>query len=201
MTRTARPSLANAFAPNASVPAAHRAPDRVAGLIGLLPPRPAPDPAQDLAPATSTLDSAGTTADAEPAPNPALDPPVPVRAADGDPSRIRNVAFYLPPDLLERLRRTAQSRQLTYADLLVEAAGAHLDAVAADLAAAQPVTPAGGMPGRARRRTGPSGIQRQIRLDGHQLAWLDEHVTRLHAPSRNALVVALLTAHLNGASS
>ena len=43
-----------------------------------------------------------------------------------DLPRVRNVAVYLPVELLERFRRTARSREMTYADLLVEAAAAHL---------------------------------------------------------------------------
>jgi len=43
-----------------------------------------------------------------------------------DLPRVRNVAVYLPVELLERFRRTARSREMTYADLLVEAAPAHL---------------------------------------------------------------------------
>jgi len=86
------------------------------------------------------------------------------------------VAVYLPMGLLDRFRRTARSREMTYSELLVEAAAA-----------------------RTGRRTVEPGVQVQVRLDGHQVAWLDEQVARLGAPSRTSLVVALLSAHLGTA--
>lgn len=115
-----------------------------------------------------------------------------------DLDRVRNVAVYLPVDLLDRLRRTRQSRELTYADLLVEAAAAHLDGLEAVFAGAGPSPGTSGMPTRSRprRRVAEPGVQVQVRLDGHQLVWLDDQVQRLRAPSRTALVVALLQAHV-----
>lgn len=113
-----------------------------------------------------------------------------------DLARVRNVAVYLPVALLERLKRTRRSRELTYADLLVEAAAAHLD----DLGTAfhDDAGPAlsGSMPVRSRRPQPDPGVQVQVRLDGFQVAWLDEQVGRLGAPSRTALVARLLGAHL-----
>jgi len=52
------------------------------------------------------------------------------------------------------------------------------------------------MPIRARRHHPDPGVQVQIRLDGRQVTWLDEQAERLGAPSRTALVAALLRAHL-----
>jgi len=116
-----------------------------------------------------------------------------------DLERVRNVAVYLPVDLLDRLKRTRLSRELTYADLLVEAAAAHLDGLETVFANGGPSPGATGMPvrSRPRRRVTEPGVQVQIRLDGHQLLWLDEQVQRLRAPSRTAVVVALLQAHLS----
>ena len=116
--------------------------------------------------------------------------------SESDLDRVRNVAVYLPMDLLDRLKRTRRSRELTYSDLLAEAAAAHLSDVASTFR-----TPSGrvgdGMPSRPRGRRLPEpGVQVQIRLDGHQLQWLDAQASRLGAPSRTALVVALLQAHL-----
>lgn len=115
----------------------------------------------------------------------------------GDLAQVRNVAVYLPVALLERLKRTRRSRELTYADLLVEAAAAHLadldeSAFRGDIGP----TASGGMPVRSRRRQPEPGVQVQVRLDGFQVSWLDEQVSRLGAPSRTALVARLLEAHL-----
>lgn len=119
-------------------------------------------------------------------------------SSDKDLERVRNVAVYLPVDLLDRLKRTRHSRELTYADLLVEAAAAHLEGLEALFVSTGPSSGPSGMPARSRprRRVVEPGVQVQIRLDGHQLLWLDEQVQRLRAPSRTALVVALLQAHV-----
>jgi hypothetical protein len=110
---------------------------------------------------------------------------------------VRNVAVYLPVDLLERLKRTRRSRELTYADLLVEAAAAHLDDLEAVFHTQPPQPSPSGMPVRSRRRAPEPSVQVQLRLDGYQLAWLEEQARRLGAPSRSALVVGLLQAHLS----
>lgn len=196
MSRVARTSLAATFAPASTSPARPAPPDRAGALAGLLPERPQPaavgldrrpqHPA-DTGGAVDTDDAVDIGSRG-----------VPDR--DGttprDLDRVRNVAIYLPLDLLERLRATARSREMTYAEVLSEAAGAHLEAVAGTLTPQPPPAPSGGMPTRARRRTVEPGVQRQLRLDGHQLAWLDAQAKRLQAPSRNALVVSLLRAHL-----
>lgn len=125
--------------------------------------------------------------------------PVPVGPAEAaDLERVRNVAVYLPVDLLDPLKRTRLSRELTYADLLVEAAAAHMDGLDAAFEGGGPSPAMSGMPTRSRprRRIAEPGVQVQIRLDGHQLSWLDEQVRRLRAPSRTSVVVALLQAHL-----
>lgn len=200
--RPARRSLAGAFRPGA--PASE---DRAVGLVGLLPPRDAAPTGRSVPrvnnaePVDASDAPVGGTSRAHHAPdlagdlvNPGsdLEPPAPA-------SRVRNVAIYLPLDLLRRLRVTARSRELTYADVLVEAASAHLDEVAPRLAPAPPPARDGGMPSRAPRRAPAPGVQVQFRLDGHQVAWLDEQAARFGASSRTALVAALLSAHLGSA--
>ncbi len=108
------------------------------------------------------------------------------------------MAVYLPVELLERLRRTARSRELTYSDLLVEAADAHLEEARANFASPTVRRKVSGMPSRQSRRIREPGVQVQLRLDGHQVRWLEEQVAALGAPTRTALVVALLRAHLGG---
>lgn len=195
--RPVRRSLAGAFTP-AAAPR-----DRAAGLGGLLPPKPDPDtsPAERMTPLTAVTDDGLDRLPAE----------QPVRVGEGEEEhssaaeplaggselddRVRNVAVYLPVDLLDRLKRTRRSRELTYSDLLVEAAAAHLGDVEPAFRAAPPRA-VSGMPSRVRRGLSGPGVQVQIRLDGHQLRWLDQQVARLGAPSRTALVFALFERHL-----
>lgn len=108
---------------------------------------------------------------------------------------VRSVAVYLPPPLLARLRHVARTEELTYADVLVRAAGNHIDTIATRFNPA-PATVNPGMPARNRPCRPTPGIQTQLRLDGHQIAWLDDAAQRVRAPSRTALVVALLDAEL-----
>ncbi len=201
--RPARRSLAESFRPAATTP------DRAANLEGLLPPRATEHEPPIAAPPESALvivrdqsparaQRRGVSVDG-PAVNSgpgARERRVPDPAAD----TVRNVAVYLPLPLLERLRQTSRSRELTYADLLVEAAAAHLkDLTTATFVIATSPPAGSGMPARARRRRPDPGVQVQIRLDRRQVTWLDEQAERLGAPSRTALVVSLLRAHL-GAS-
>lgn len=171
-------------------------------MSGLLPPR--LSKTEDSAALTGGAAAVPATGNAHPA-SPRLVPSAPsaeleLADADADADRVRNVAVYLPVELLERLRRTARSREITYADLLVEAASAHLDEVESALAPVSSRAAGTGMPSRTRRAPRP-GVQVQIRLDGHQVTWLDNQVARLGAPSRTALVVALLNLHLDARGS
>lgn len=178
-TTTTRRSLATAFAP---------APPegRSARLMEALPPRPQIDP----------LDAS------EPPAPPAAPPRSPLSPPDTYPDHlttaddvVRSVAVYLPPPLLARLRHVARAEELTYADVLVRAAGNHLDTIATRFS--PPPLPANpGMPARNRPCRPTPGIQTQLRLDGHQIAWLDAAAQRVRAPSRTALVAALLDAEL-----
>ena len=198
-TRPARKSLAAAFASGAST-------DRSHGLQGLLPPRPGaaiaesadvPTPPRSAVRAVQSVAEADGIAPAASVPLPQEVHPDGGAAAGSAADVVRSVAVYLPIEVLERLRTTARSREMTYAELLVEAAAAHLDAAAGSFVSAPPVTT--GMPSRTARRRCDPGVQVQLRLDGHQVFWLDRQADRLGAPSRTALVVALLRQHL-GAS-
>lgn len=195
-TRPARRSLSNAFTPS---------PGRASGLEGLLPARPSGSTADAPAALTAVPDETavqpGQERKAAPASRNASRGPSPGAAASEgrtpqEPARVRNVAIYLPLELLERLKRTRRSRELTYADLLVEAAAAHFDSLESAFRVNSPPAASGGMPVRSRRRQPEPGVQVQIRLDGYQVAWLDDQVRRWAAPSRTALVVKLLEAHL-----
>lgn len=186
MSRPARQSLARSFAATAT------APDRAAGLQGLLPARPAapegPAASRDLSVVPDQSEPARLTESVAPAP---------VRTSPGSAADVvRSVAVYLPVDLLERLRTTTRSRQMTYAELLVEAAAAHLEGLSQSFQTPRPATRPSGMPARPNQGTRQPGVQVQLRLDGHQVAWLDDQAARLGASSRTALVVALLRPHL-----
>ncbi len=203
----ARRSLAGSF----RIGATEAPPTRASALVGLLPPRPVKEREHDraesrqeqreLPPEPSTLRPVAPPTDEVPT-SPQQEEQ---RSADGDGAglpdeAVRGVAVYLPVELLERLRRTARSRDLTYSDLLVEAADAHLEEARASFANPT-VRKMSGMPARQSRRTREPGVQVQLRLDGHQVRWLEEQVAALAAPSRTALVVALLRAHLGGTSA
>jgi hypothetical protein len=124
------------------------------------------------------------------------DPQQQVPAQGSADDVVRGVAVYLPPPLLARLKHIAHEQQVTYADVLVQAAHGHGHALAGRFVPTQPPAAAGGMPGRTRTvRTG-GGVQVQLRLDGHQIAWLDLTVRQTGAPSRSALVAVLLDAAL-----
>jgi hypothetical protein len=206
-TRPPRRSLAGAFRPTSGP-----GEDRAVALVGLLPPReptrPQPPLGQDEPQeggSNANIRSAGSLADQERPSAEQVDGGAKPQSGGGagtPADKVRNVAIYLPLELLRKLRETARSRELTYADLLVEAASAHLDSVASRLTPPSPTTPpGGGMPSRATRRAPAPGVQVQFRLDGHQVAWLDEQAASLGAPSRTALVSALLRAHLGVACS
>ena len=208
-TRPARRSLAKAFQP---VTPAH---DRAESLTGLLPPRPGEDQSPGPVPAPATTRGPESSPELVPD-SPAAREPGVLRRPSGTirPSRrsrpqrddppeldldlVRNVAVYLPLGLLDRIRRTARSRELTYAELVVEASAAHLSEVAARFGPDREESGGVGMPARRTRQRAEPGVQAQIRLDGHQVAWLDRQVEHLGAPSRSALVAALLDIHLGG---
>ena len=206
-SRPARRSLAEAFQPAVALSS-----DRAGSLGGLLPPRTAEDP-PPLPPAAGQESSLAVVRDGPKEPGARSSPPSgdasasrrqskrpPPALLELDLDLVRNVAVYLPLDLLDRFRRTARSRELTYADLVVEATAAHLDEVQGCFAPAEGSREGGdGMPTRPPRRRAEPAVQVQVRLDGHQVAWLDGQAERFGAPSRSALVGALLQAHLGAA--
>ena len=205
VSRPPRTSLADSFT---APPAA--APDRTAGLTGVLPPRPAVPPA--AAAPVSAEPAAGegqgqvslpegrdgaprrTARPRSSRPVQAV-PDLPADAAD-DPDRVRNVQMYLPVEVAERLREMSRARDLTYGELLVEAGRAHHEDLPGDLRAAEPPAgPPGTMPGRVVRHA-KARVPAQVRLSGRQLAFLDEQARTLGAESRNAVIVALLARHV-----
>lgn len=198
--RPARRSMASAFAPEPP------SGDRSAQLKGVLPPRnsrparPTTEPGEEVTETSPhrARDGARVDPPSDQPPSVKSEPSAPIVAADV----VRGVVVYLPVDLMEKLRMTGRSRELTYAELLVEAAAAHLDDVAAVLAPARLADPSGAaMPGRATPPRKEPGVQVALRLNGHQVAWLDAAASRLGAASRTALVVALFRAHLTTAKS
>ena len=110
------------------------------------------------------------------------------------PGTVHNVAVYLPVALRNEVRERARQRGLTITDLVEEAFAQHGSNY--HELTAQPVHRPGSMPTRAGARRGHGTIQIQLRLDDRQHEWLDTQVQRHGAPSRSALVSAVLSRHL-----
>ena len=110
------------------------------------------------------------------------------------PGTVHNVAVYLPVALRNEVRERARQRGLTITDLVEEAFAQHGSNY--HELTAQPVHRPGSMPSRANARRGHGTIQIQLRLDDRQHEWLDTQVQRHGAPSRSALVSAVLSRHL-----
>jgi hypothetical protein len=194
-----RPNLADAF----NKPRV----DRAAALTGLLP---APRPARPAAPAepTDLAPERDTTPDERaPAPAAATSRPVAVtsrpRAAtekqrvSEQANIVTNVAVYLEPDLLELAKERRRSTGVSYDQLVGDAFAAIADdRLAAAFRPDPGVTSTSGMPTRQRRVRGTAGIQIQLRLDTNQRAWIDQKQHDVAAPSRSALVAAVLRLHL-----
>jgi len=81
---------------------------------------------------------------------------------------------------------------MTYAEVLVEAASAHLADLPPPFETAPPASVGDADSGGS--SSPRAGAQVQLWLDGRQLRLLDDQVTRLQAPSYTALVLALLRA-------
>lgn len=115
----------------------------------------------------------------------------PGAAAD---TRIRAVTVYLPIPLHAAVLDTTHRRGLSITALTYEAFTAH----GANFHALTPTPQPGAMPTRTpQRRRGLGTVQVQLRLSNEQVAWLDNHVASHGAPSRSALVTAVLSKHLN----
>jgi hypothetical protein len=118
------------------------------------------------------------------------------KASELVPGALRNVGVYLPPALLAQVKDAVYQERTTYAELLVDAFEAVDDKQIANEFTSETTLTRSGMPRRAPRKRGEAGIQIQLRLDGLQVAWLDEKVTEFDAPSRSALVSAVFKLHI-----
>lgn len=177
MSTARHPSLESAFA----------APPRGSALAGILAPRDRTT-GTTLEPAVAPEVPSPTDVAGAPRPRPTR------RSSAARPARAgtRNVAAYLPPATLQAAGEWTRTNDQTYADLLVKA----FDEVAPDVLrrafVPRSTSTSAGMPRRAVVPRGATGIQRQVRLDDAQLAWLDQQVVDLGAPSRSALIAAVV---------
>ena len=89
------------------------------------------------------------------------------------------------------MRQVTRRRDITLTELVLDAFEAH----GSDWNSLTTTTQTSGPPRRARRR-GKDTTQVQLRLDAAQERWLQEQVNTGHAPSRSALVTAVLTRYL-----
>lgn len=192
-----RPNLAEAF----NKPRV----DRAAGLTGLLP---AARPQRTAAPAapreTSDDNAPGGEAPTIAAPSdgpvavaPRQRPAVVKQRVSQQANIVNNVAVYLEPDLLDLVRQQRRLTDASYDQLVSDAFTAVSDDQLVRAFRPEPgITGLSGMPTRQRRVRGTAGIQIQLRLDTNQRAWLDQKQHDVGAPSRSALVAAVLRLHL-----
>ena len=171
MSTARHPSLESAFAP----------PTRGSSLAGIL-------PARQSAPAAPQLPTVTESATEVPAPS--ARPRAARRQPTARPAQggNRNVAAYLPPATLRAAGEWIRANDQQYADLLVKAFDEVTVAALQRAFLPRSASSSAGMPRRAVVPRGASGIQRQFRLDDAQLAWLDQQVVDLGAPSRSALI-------------
>jgi hypothetical protein len=177
--------------------------------------QPQPAIASESAGQTRDIEETSSEEDGEVAPAGGLAPatkptrrrPTPQKAAPGQnaselvPGALRNVGVYLPPELLAEVKDAVYRARTTYADLLIDAFEAVENQKIATEFTSETTPTTSGMPRRAPRRRGEAGIQIQLRLDGMQVAWLDEKVTVFDAPSRSALVSTVFKLHMRGGNS
>lgn len=181
---TERPNLSDAFKGGAKA-----APNRAQNLTGLLAPRAAPESA--AAPARPA-----TTPATESTPAPKQRPPAASPSASGSDA-VSSVPAYIEPEVLKIATKTIRQREMTYDGLLVEAFESISDDKLREYFAPKPAADgATAMPTRVRAPRGTAGIQRQFRLDGAQKAWIDGKRAAVSAPSRSALIAAVLRLHL-----
>lgn len=190
-----RPNLADAF----NKPRV----DRAAGLTGLLPAT-RPHRAETVRPpAESPREDAAELSDVPVV----ASKPVAVASKQRQvaaPQRVSeqanvvsNVAVYLEPDLLDLVRQRRRVTEVSYDQLVGDAFAAVGDDELVHVFRPEPgTTSTSGMPTRQRRVRGTAGIQIQLRLDTNQRAWIDQKQHDVGAPSRSALVAAVLRLHL-----
>jgi hypothetical protein len=118
------------------------------------------------------------------------------KASDLVPGALRNVGVYLPPALLARVKNAVYQERTTYADLLIDAFEVVNHEQIVKEFTPETTMSNSGMPRRAPRKRGEAGIQIQLRLDGLQVAWLDEKVKEFDAPSRSALVSSVFKLYI-----
>lgn len=190
-----RPNLADAF----NKPRV----DRAAGLTGLLPAT-RPLRATTVSPPAETSDEDITTVSDAPATatrpvvaGPRQRPSAVKPRVSEQANIVSNVAVYLEPDLLDLVRQRRRVTEVSYDQLVGDAFAAVGDDELARVFRPEPgVTNTSGMPTRQRRVRGTAGIQIQLRLDTNQRAWIDQKQHDVGAPSRSALVAAVLRLHL-----
>ncbi|MEO4039930.1 hypothetical protein [Micrococcus luteus] len=117
--------------------------------------------------------------------------------APADPQRPAslNVSVYLPESLNLRLRQEKARTGLPYTAVLAAA----FDQVGSEHLhtwlhhdRTEPIGARSGMPASSSWSRHGGGVQVQLRMSTPQRAWLDEKVTFHRAPSRSALVAAVL---------
>ena len=105
---------------------------------------------------------------------------------------VHNVPAYVPHELKVRIGTVTRQRGMELTALVLEAfetQGSNWHHLSA-----RPSRP-GGPPRRVSAR-GKDSVQVQLRLDGPQDRWLAQQVAAHGAPSRSALVTAVLTKHM-----
>jgi hypothetical protein len=150
-------------------------------------------PSEQEEPAPTAVKTPKTTTRHQPAAQKAANA---TKASELVPGALRNVGVYLPPALLAQVKDAVYQERTTYADLLIDAFEAVDDNQIAKEFTPETTLTSSGMPRRAPRKRGEAGIQIQLRLDGLQVAWLDEKVTEFDAPSRSALVSTVFKLHI-----
>lgn len=98
-----------------------------------------------------------------------------------------------------QVKDTVYKERTTYSELLIDAFETVDDEQIANEFTPETTVTRSGMPRRAPRKRGEAGIQIQLRLDGLQVAWLDEKVAEFSAPSRSALVSVVFKLHIRAA--
>ncbi|MDR6989230.1 hypothetical protein J2Y66_003745 [Paenarthrobacter nitroguajacolicus] len=155
------------------------------------------DPVGDLEGLNRTQEPASKTNQAPTGQRKGVSSSTGTKASEAVLGALRNVGVYLAPDLLATVKETLHSQRTTYADLLLDAFDSVSEASIAKEFRPETTPSLSGMPRRVPRRRGEAGIQIQVRLDGHQIVWLDEKVVEFNAPSRSALVSTVYRLYLN----